>query len=183
MEHAPDVFCDMRKWPARPHYRFHAERLGEDEHGIWLGLRPGTPLSGPRGDQIVRHACATLVPRHEWFVATWYDPYVPSGEGDLFIDVALYVDIATPAEWLSRTHVTTVDLDLDIVRRRNGELYVDDEDEFAEHHVSYGYPEEIVEGALRSSQQVLEMVRMGAEPFGSAYRSWLARVLPETGPA
>lgn len=179
MDEAPGVFCDMRKWPARPHYRFDAERLGEDEHGVWLGIPPGTPASGPRGDQIFRHAFVTLVPRHEWFIASWYDPDVPSGEGEFFIDTSLYVDITTPAEWLSPTHVTTVDLDLDIVRRRSGELYIDDEDEFTEHQVSYGYPAEIVEGALRSSERLFEVVRSGTEPFASAYRPWLSRVLAD----
>ncbi|WP_180935649.1 DUF402 domain-containing protein [Nocardioides ungokensis] len=33
-----------------------------------------------------------------------------------------------------------VDLDLDVVRGRTGRVWIDDEDEFAEHRVRFGYP-------------------------------------------
>ncbi|MGW3644493.1 DUF402 domain-containing protein, partial [Streptomyces sp. NPDC005143] len=40
--------------------------------------------------------------------------------------------------------VRMVDLDLDVVRPRGGEAHVEDEDEFAEHRVRYGYPDRAV---------------------------------------
>ena len=55
--------------------------------------------------------------------------------------------------------MTAVDLDLDVVRRTDGTVYVDDEDEFAEHRVSFGYPPEVVELAEESCRWVLGHVR------------------------
>jgi hypothetical protein len=36
-----DVHVTFRKWPARPHWEFDAVRLGNDEHGVWLGAPAG----------------------------------------------------------------------------------------------------------------------------------------------
>ena len=57
-------------------------------------------------------------------------------------------------------------------------LVVDDEDEFAEHQVSFGYPPEVVSLAEESCSWVLATVRSGSAPFdrgaaGTAGR-WLA---------
>ena len=38
-----------------------------------------------------------------------------------------------------------VDLDLDVVEGLDREVWVDDEDEFAEHRVELGYPREVVD--------------------------------------
>jgi hypothetical protein len=77
-----------------------------------------------------------------------------------------------------------VDLDLDVVRYRGGDAYAKDEDEFAEHIVSYGYPGSLVEEARETCARLLEACRRGdggpggggAEPFVSVFRRWLARV-------
>lgn len=177
MPGSPKVLCDLRKYDRKPHYTFEADRLGEDDYGIWLGVRAGTPMTGPHGASRFPHTFTTLVPRDEWYLATWYDPYVQPGEGEFFIDLSLYVDIATPAEWPSETHVITVDLDLDVYRRRDGTIGIDDEDEFAEHQVSYGYPPEVIAAAWASCEKIHRMVTEGAEPFGGASMRWLEMVL------
>ena len=53
--------------------------------------------------------------------------------------------MTTPAEWDGHM-LRAVDLDLDVVRGFNGTVIVDDEDEFAEHQVAYGYPEDVITG-------------------------------------
>ena len=42
-----------------------------------------------------------------------------------------------------------IDLDLDVLRVPSGRVWVDDEDEFAEHRLSFGYPPELVTPARR----------------------------------
>ena len=104
-----------------------------------------------------------------WYAATFHAP-------GIWCD--LYVDIATPGAW-DGTVLRAVDLDLDVVRmpdplppgsvyagaekagRVAGEVFVDDEDEFAEHQVAYGYPAEVVEQAQASCDAVLADVRAG----------------------
>lgn len=60
--------------------------------------------------------------------------------------------------------------------QRLGEaVEVVDEDEFAAHQAEYGYPPELVEGALASSQRAVTMLRNREEPFGLASRYWIER--------
>ena len=68
-----------------------------------------------------------------------------------------------------------VDLDLDVVLTRAGHLFVDDEDEFAEHQVELGYPAEVVALAERWRDLVLSAVAAGDEPFGTVGHEWLRR--------
>jgi len=110
-----------------------------------------------------------LFPHDAWWVATFYDDD-PERPFDT------YVDITTPAVW-SGDEVRCVDLDLDVVRDSDDRVWVDDEDEFAEHQVSLGYPAEIVEGALASCAQVLELVTADAAPFArSSALGWIAKL-------
>ena len=67
-----------------------------------------------------------------------------------------------------------VDLDLDVVLRVNGELLIDDEDEFEEHRQSLGYPAEIVTLAQSTTAGVFAAITAGDEPFHSLGQAWLA---------
>ena len=103
----------MRKWPDRPHWRFDAELLGRDEHGTWLGTRAGMPYTGPRTGTWPS-GFVMVIPDGEWWIASWYDEGEPN--------VELYVDITTAATWPSTSFVTAIDLDLDVVRSRDGRV-------------------------------------------------------------
>ncbi len=78
-----------------------------------------------------------------------------------------------------------VDLDLDVVLTREGHLFVDDEDEFAEHQVELGYPAEVVALAERWRDLVLAAVAAGDEPFATVGHEWLrgGRGAARRGPA
>jgi protein associated with RNAse G/E len=78
-----------------------------------------------------------------------------------------------PAEWVSSSHVTTVDLDLDVIRLRDGTVFLDDEDEFAEHQISLGYPKDVIEKALETSRWLMKAVAERREPFGDAGMRYL----------
>ena len=102
----------------------------------------------------------------------------------------LYVDIATPGRW-DGTVMRAVDLDLDVIRmsdplpavvyqaavdacRVAGEVFVDDEDEFEEHQVAFGYPPEVVDLARRSCDEVLSAVTSRVPPYdGTTAQRWL----------
>lgn len=156
------VMADYRKWPDAQHYRFMTERLGEDEYGVWLGMPAGTTYRGPRVGTFTTH-CVLLVPRNAW----WTAKFRPATSG-----VPIYVDICTPARWHG-TRVTAIDLDLDVLRLDDGQVQVDDEDEFALHQVELRYPRWLIQGAVRSAEEVRSMVESAVEPFGRAYESWV----------
>ena len=157
------------KWGDRPHWEYDAIWLGHDTHGTWLGLPSGTQMSRPgvafRTDQ---HS-VLLVPLASPFVATFYDE-----GGSSACDI--YVDITTTPTWDSAT-LRMVDLDLDVVKGWTGRVWVDDEDEFADHRMRFGYPAEIVTMALSSCDEVRRSIEAGAAPYDAKVsRRWLSKL-------
>jgi hypothetical protein len=85
----------------------------------------------------------------------------------------VYVDVIMPAEWTSEDHVTLVDLDLDVIRLRDGRTHLDDEDEFDDHRVLFAYPDDVVARAEKTASDLVEVVRDRIEPFDAAPVVWL----------
>jgi hypothetical protein len=159
------VSLRLLKWGGSPHRQTMMSYLGRDEHGCWLGHLV-TPADGREPGR----PGVTLVPRHGCFVAHFKQP--PSLNW-------VYADITTEPAFsrdAAGWSVVAVDLDLDVVRRDDGRVWVDDEDEFAEHTVSFGYPADIVAAVRRTADAVLAAVRGEAEPFGTTWRRWIERV-------
>jgi len=166
----PTVDVDFRKWGDRPHYRFVAERLGTDDAGAWLGVRAGSTYTGPVCGTY-RQDFALLVPNDDWWVASF----------DLSNELELYVDVVKPAVWLADDHVTMVDLDLDVIRYRDGRVVLDDENEFEEHRVLYSYPDDVVQRARETADMLMDAVARRLEPFGVASGSWMRRLSEDFG--
>ena len=117
---------------------------------------------------LTRADAVRLIPAEGWWMAMCL------AEPDIR---DMYCDVTTPAVWTGPAEITVVDLDIDLVRyRADGRVEVEDEDEFAEHRVSLGYPDEIVEGALRAVTELREALSHGEEPFTDHCRKWLAQV-------
>lgn len=145
------------------------EHLGRDEHGTWLACRPPIPFEGPESPGVFEHPFVTVIPEGRWWMASYYREDNPLG-------IDIYVDIATPAAWVSDSHVTMIDLDLDVVLPPSGEHFLDDEDEFEQHLIEYGYPDEIVATARRTAAEMMEAVAGRREPFGDVGRRWLEKL-------
>jgi uncharacterized protein len=155
------------KWGDRLHWHFDLERLGADGHGTWLAGRRG--ITKQRGDEPPmreRHGFVMLVPRQGRWTAYW----------NVDDEIELYVDVTTTPVWTPEG-VTTVDLDLDVVRWRGGRVQVLDEDEFNEHRVALAYPAEVVAEARVTAAWLVEAITSRAEPFGGVGLSWLARLV------
>ena len=163
----PDrVLVDFRKYPDTKHWQYELSWLAEDEHGVWLWGPPDTPAQ--RGDEppiTFDYTNVKLVSR-DWWAAIWSTTDDPE----------VYVDITTPAVW-SEERVTMIDLDLDVIRLRTGAVHTLDEDEFAEHQVALAYPQELIEGALASTERVRAMLTRDDEPFATVAAARLAEAL------
>jgi uncharacterized protein len=167
-----DVRVVFSKWGSLPHWEYDAVRLGHDEHGDWLGAPRGTRLSRPGADFCTEQSFVVLIPRGAWFAASFYE-HVASAPSHW---VEIYVDITTVAHWRGTT-VHLVDLDLDVIKGRTGRVWVDDEDEFAEHRVRFGYPDEMVRSAVASCDDVRAEVESLAPPYdGHTGGYWLAEL-------
>jgi uncharacterized protein len=162
-----EIWVERRKWPDIPHYRTPGWVLGEDEYGLWIELRVGSPVY--RGEEVLflaQSGGVVLAPNNDGWAA-WFPRF---GEHDL------YVDIVTGLTRSERA-VTMVDLDLDVVRFRTGEVQLLDEDEFEAHQVKLGYTPEMIDFAERNADFVLEAVKAGREPFdGVRAAEWAAGV-------
>jgi hypothetical protein len=159
------VVVDYRKWLDRQHHRFAARALGDDRHGTWLAIPAGTPLTGGPRTGTFRRTSVVLVPSGGWWTAEFSSPDE---------ELPLYLDVCTPP-LLTRDHLLMVDLDLDVLRSRDGTTWLEDREEFELHRSELGYPRWLAEGAARAAELLLESVRSGREPFGRASEPWLAR--------
>ena len=148
----------MTKWGGTPHWEYDAVWLGSDEHGAWYGTPTGTLMQRPGASFTSSSDQVGLVPTDAGWVATFHAPGY---------HVATYVDMTTVPTWEGST-VLAVDLDLDVIRPAQGDVFVDDEDEFAEHRVAYGYPSEVVSLAEESCAWVLDAVLAERVPFDDA---------------
>ena len=155
-----------RKYDGKLHWHQWMRFLGEDQYGVWLGAAKGSVSQ--RGDEpevTHRQAHVQLFPRDQWFTAIFND--VPTR-------TLIYADITTPVTF-SEDEVTMVDLDLDVIKRRDGTVLVDDEDEFAEHQVEYGYPADVIAAAQASCDRLVRAV-VEDEPFLTVYKTYLDQV-------
>ncbi len=159
----------MTKWGERPHWAFDARYLGSDPHGEWVGIPAGTVMVRPAARFVTVTDQVTLVPPDQAWLATFHAPGWK---------VATYVDMTTVPYWSVADGVAVchaVDLDLDVVKAADGEVFVDDEDEFAEHRVRFGYPPEIISLATEAAAAVRAAVKRQQPPFDDdSSRPWFA---------
>lgn len=163
------VQVNYRKYDGTLHWNLRMRPLGEDEHGVWLGLPADSVMrKGHEREVPLPEAHVILFPRNSWWTASFNaNPR----------RTEIYCDITTPPEWPSRGEVTAIDLDLDVLLRRGAaDPILVDEDEFAEHQGLYGYPEAIVTAAQRSADWLMRAIADRTGPFGGAHRHWLAMV-------
>ena len=167
-EGSAPVNVEMRftKWGGKLHWHYLVVPLGRDGHGWWYGGPEGTFFQ--RGDEapILRpHDYVMLVPEAGEWIATWHAAS----------DTELYVDV-TSRPVRNGGVIEAVDLDLDVIRKRDGRVLLVDEDEFAEHQVRYGYPPDVITAAQESADWLMDAVGSRGGAFGGAHERWLAMV-------
>ena len=186
------------KWLGQPHWEFDGRWLGADAHGDWVGFPAGTRFARPGHAFTATWDSVSLFPRAGW--AAGFNAEHPRGLGT-------YVDLATVPEWRADAAgvagspglpgapglpgsavapgppgspgwtVSYVDLDLDIVERAGSPAFIDDEDEFAQHAMEFGYPPELVARVRADADAVLGAVRGREAPFdGATAAGWLERL-------
>jgi hypothetical protein len=172
MQPGTPIEVAMTKWRDLPHWAYRAFFLGSDERGDWIGIPAGTHMSRPGAEYVAPVDQVGLVPPagadagDRGWLATFH---ADGGQVDV------YVDITSPPRW-DGTVLRAVDLDLDVVRGTTGRVWVDDEDEFAEHRVSLDYPTTLVVHATRSCDHVHGRMLRRLAPYDGSAAPWLAKV-------
>ncbi|MGO2097065.1 MAG: DUF402 domain-containing protein [Candidatus Microbacterium stercoravium] len=159
---------NWRKWDGGPHWVHEVVYLGRDEWGSWFGQRPGWRSHRPGRDTLLRTSCVMLLP----------DPAPGSDHGAEWIltvnappqRTRVYIDVAWEARWdRDSTEPTAIDMDLDVVRRTDQRgIYIDDEDEWEEHRVEYGYPLHVVNRLEIVTADLKQRVTARTAPFNEA---------------
>ncbi|MEV5895480.1 DUF402 domain-containing protein [Nonomuraea fuscirosea] len=161
-----DVRIVYRKYGGALHWNHPGRVLGEDEYGIWATVPGGTVARKGDGPPVTWETTAIMLfPRDAWWTASFNTPPHKS---------EVYVDVTTVPEWRD-DEVTMLDLDLDVIRLRDGRLILDDEDEFAEHQLLLNYPTDLITQAEQTAHWLLDAVGERKGPFGGAHLDWLSK--------
>lgn len=170
------VSARFTKWGGGRHWEWEGVYVGADEWGHWFFTPVGTRFARPGMEAVASNPWVSVVP-HD---APWAASFYPRAQ-----EVSIYVDATTVGRWSQvgpeRWEVTMVDLDLDVVLTQDGDLFVDDEDEFLEHRVLLGYPEDVVRLAEQSARSVRAAIAAGDEPFGTVGHALLERIIRDGG--
>lgn len=135
---------------------------------MWLAATAGPTWRRAMSAPVDFPAHVLLIPADRWWTAKFNTAPATN---------LIYCDVTTVAVWHGPSRVTLVDLDLDVVRRRDtGRVELLDEDEFTVNQYEYGYPEHIIVQAMSSAQALRQAIHDDDEPFGSHFSSWLAQL-------
>lgn len=157
-----------RKWDGSPHWEHDCVYLGSDRWGDWVGQRDGWRSARPGVDGTSDGDSVTLIPPGGEYAATFNATHPR---------IAIYIDVAWDVRWEGGAP-TGIDMDLDVVRARDGRgIFIDDRDEWDEHRVRYGYPLGIV---TRLEDVAIELEReltQESVPFdGGTAARWLTEL-------
>jgi uncharacterized protein len=154
------ILVRSTKYDGSLHYEFSAYLLDAPGSLLRCWIPRRTPWRGYRGAGEVEEAFTAL-----FFTDRWYNLFHnhrPQGRRA----IETYANVGLPAVFDGKL-LTWVDLDLDVLRGREG-VVVDDEDEFAEHRVRMGYPEDLAARALEATSEVTRLLHAGEFPCDRA---------------
>lgn len=166
------VVARNRKWNGKAHWVVPGRYLGEDRHGWWIFQGTNEFCSRPGAAFYTESDAVLLVPRTGDWVATFYDGANPNR-------VRVYVDLAVAHEWTDiRPAVTefhVIDMDLDVIRTSDRGVFIDDQDEFAEHRLAMNYPARLVESIEAAAEQLYQAVKAQQAPFDGTDVEWFTK--------
>ena len=166
------VVARNRKWNGKPHWVVPGRYQGEDRHGWRIFQGTNEFCSRPGAAFYTRSDAVLLVPRSGDWVATFYDSAHPNG-------VRVYIDLAVAHEWTEiRPAVTefhVIDMDLDVIRMDGRGVFIDDQDEFAEHAVAMNYPDRLVQDIQGAAEELYQAVKAQQAPFDGTDVEWFTK--------
>lgn len=150
-----------RKWDGSPHWEHECVYLGSDHRGEWVGQRIGSHSFRP-GRQVTLTVPSVML--------------LPAGRQDHVLTIngapdptRIYIDVAWAVQWPDDGLPTAIDMDLDVVRRLDARgVYIDDEDEWAEHSALFGYPQDVIATLEATAHDLERRVRALEPPFDDA---------------
>ena len=176
-----EIVFQWRKWDGSPHWRHECVYLGADAWGDWVGQPTGWGSERPARSFTAPGPNVTLVPPSGDFALTVNRDH-PKGMR-IYIDLAWDLRAVAAQDPEASTGgvpvlFTGIDMDLDVVRVEGERgTWIDDEDEWDEHRVLYGYPAEVQRRLEALAAELEQRVRAQVPPFDDATAdAWLDRL-------
>lgn len=139
-------------WDGTPRRRLPLQPLGADGFGTWYRpLSRRTSITGCSADSLV------LVSAGGDWIAGW------SVDGSVDAHGTVTTAMAVTSHGIS-----AVELDLGVVRFRDGRTTIVDHDRFDQLRVQMGYPPELIEHALATTRRLYDALRRRTGPFAAA---------------
>jgi protein associated with RNAse G/E len=158
------IVVQYYKNPDILHWGFAGYLIGTDDHGSWVGLPRGTDRWKGAAQQTRTAEDAVLcLPHRGWWTLHYAGMPGP---------VTHFVDITTQPR-RTENGFEMIDLDLDLLVMAEGQVVIEDEDEFQVHQLMYGYSPEMIEKARAETERVAHLLRGRREPFFDVASSWL----------
>ncbi|MGO1320605.1 MAG: DUF402 domain-containing protein [Galactobacter sp.] len=150
------------KYDGYAHWVVDGVALGSDADGEWIYQPAGTFVARPGAAFTAPDDAVVLIPATGEWIATFHAGVRRNG-------LLIYIDVSTEIGWSRLSsgewECHSVDMDLDIVERSGQDVYLDDEDEFADHAQQLGYPEALIRATEGEAAKLLTAVGHHAPPF------------------
>ncbi len=152
------------KYGNKPHYRWESRILEQNKEYVVVGSRPGRTLkhfSREEEFQFNKWAVEFFFFNH-WFTTAVVMEDISGPEIDQY-----YCNIAQPARY-ENDRISFVDLDLDLIKKKNSSWQVVDKDDFQINQKRYDYPPELVQKTWQALNNLQERIASGEFPFNGA---------------
>ena len=151
------ILLRATKYDGAAHWIQPFRVVSDDGQLLVTEYRARTPIFTSRGE--FRSPYDSLV---YFWRERWFNVFRLSRPG---CSLALwYCNVTTPPR-LDGTHLSYVDLDLDVAVRPDGFIERLDEDEFEAHQRKYEYPLDVIERAQEAADEVAALARRRGFPF------------------
>jgi uncharacterized protein len=161
----PGHLIDFRtvEWDRADRWRWAMRYLGADDDGIWLGAPAASLRIRPNGVvERIERSVVRLLPSVGLWCAMW----------NHLEDLDVYVDVCARPEWDGGS-CRVRDLQLDVVRYRDGTVRTLDEDEFEAARQRWRYSPRLVRQALEATRRLDTALREATPPFNASPLRWL----------
>ncbi|WP_245840418.1 DUF402 domain-containing protein [Terribacillus saccharophilus] len=146
------------KYPDIPHYEWKGRLLKRTPEYVMVLCESGREMKHHTKNTIFTIDVTSI---EYFFLKQGFTVAMEIEEGKIR---SYYCNIAMPSV-LKGNQLSFVDLDLDLVKGRNEDWMVIDEDEFEINSVKYGYPAELKEYALKSLDVLQKKINENSFPF------------------
>lgn len=160
------VTIQALKYPNIPHYEWKSEIVEKTPHYILSKSKPGRKLIHHTKNDVftMKHTSLEYFSLKEWFTV--------SMEVDNGHIVSHYCNVAKPSI-VHHNRIRFIDLDIDLIQKRNEAWKVVDVDEFETNSVYYEYPSSLKNGALIALEKLKSKISKSEFPFNKQITDWL----------